>query len=524
MSYPITTTNSTKLFDLLDGTTNSNLGVTLIGRNYTNYGEFQNENFVRLLENFASSTDPTKNGAYTPLKGTLWYDTTGPRMRVYDGTNWVPISERAVGITAPTKNSLGDQWYDSVNQQLFSWNGTDWTVVGPAYSAGQGKSGAMVETIIDNGTNRHTVVSTYTNNNLISITSFDQTFTPQTPIAGFGDIEPGINLNNITILNGVVQNALSLGGNPANSYARTDINSTFNQNVRVAGNLFFNTGYVTSNNSSLILTNSTPSGNIELYVEASGGAIRALVIDGITGSAEVPTTLSGISSPDAVTNKKYVDQNVTNINANVNALATSTTANLVSTTATLTQNINILRGDTNANLTLAQNKINANIDTLSNALISNVDIFSSNISALLSNVATINSTLLTLAPLNSATLTGVPTAPTPIIGDNSNTLATTAYVDTTSLSASAALARQISALQASLTNALTSGLALRAAQNNATLTGNPTAPTAAAGDNSTKLATTAFVTGAIAAQKFNYTVSPNPPSGGNNGDFWFQVG
>ena len=524
MSYPITTTDSTKLFDLLDGTTNSNLGVTLIGRNYTNYGEFQNENFVRLLENFASSTDPTKNGAYTPLKGTIWYDTTGPRLRVYNGVNWVPVSERTVSLTAPTQNKVGDQWYSTNDQQLFSWNGTQWTVVGPAYSASQGKSGAIVETIIDSGAERHTVVSTYTNNNLISITSFDATFTPQIPIVGFSDIGPGINLNNSTTLNGDVQNALNLGGNPANSYARTDISSTFNQNVSIAGNLFFNTGRVTSNNSSLILTNTAQSGNIELYVETSSGTIRALVIDGITGSAEVPVTLSGISSPDAVTNKKYVDQNVTNINANVNALTRSTTANLAATTTTLTQNINILRGDTNANLTLVQNGINANVGTLSNALNSNVDIFSSNISTLLSNVATIDSTLLTLAPLNSAALTGIPTAPTPAIGDNSNTLATTAYVDTTSLSVSTTLARQISAAQASLNTALTTGLALKAAQNNATLTGNPTAPTPAVGDNSTRLATTAFVTGAIAAQKFNYTVSPNPPSGGNNGDFWFQIG
>jgi hypothetical protein len=67
-------------------------------------------------------------------------------------------------------------------------------------------------------------------------------------------------------------------------------------------------------------------------------------------------------------------------------------------------------------------------------------------------------------------------------------------------------------------------------------TGSPTAPTTttpiwtssghspASGDNSTNLATTAFVVSAVAGQKFNYTVSTNAPSGGNTGDFWFQIG
>ena len=55
-------------------------------------------------------------------------------------------------------------------------------------------------------------------------------------------------------------------------------------------------------------------------------------------------------------------------------------------------------------------------------------------------------------------------------------------------------------------------------------TGTPTAPTPNPGDNSTAIATTSFVTAAIAAQKFTYIVSSNPPAGGNNGDFWFQVG
>lgn len=71
------------------------------------------------------------------------------------------------------------------------------------------------------------------------------------------------------------------------------------------------------------------------------------------------------------------------------------------------------------------------------------------------------------ANLASPALTGVPTAPTPIVSDNSTTIATTAYVQT-NLVSFAPLASP-------------------------TFSGNPTAPTQVPGTNNTTLATTAFV-------------------------------
>lgn len=52
-----------------------------------------------------------------------------------------------------------------------------------------------------------------------------------------------------------------------------------------------------------------------------------------------------------------------------------------------------------------------------------------------------------------------------------------------------------------------------------TFTGNPTAPTQATSDDSTKLATTAFVTAKL---NDRITVSTNAPSGGSAGDIWFE--
>ena len=59
MSYRINKTNGDLLVDLVDGQIDvSTSSLTLVGRNYTGFGEAFNENFVKLLENFSSTTAP----------------------------------------------------------------------------------------------------------------------------------------------------------------------------------------------------------------------------------------------------------------------------------------------------------------------------------------------------------------------------------------------------------------------------------------------------------------------------------
>lgn len=138
------------------------------------------------------------------------------------------------------------------------------------------------------------------------------------------------------------------------------------------------------------------------------------------------------------------------------------------------------------------------------------------------------------APLTSPALTGTPTAPTQTAGDNSTKIATTEYVDvavgTASISALADVGDvTITAIAAgeilrwngtawvnnTLSEAgiaavghghaigdvsgLQSALDAKAPLASPTLTGIPAAPTAAGGNNTTQIATTAFVQAAIAA-------------------------
>lgn len=77
--------------------------ITLTGRGVKNYGEIQQENFIRLMENFASATPPAN-----PTIGMLWYDTTsGVRVpKVYDYSEvWLPL---IVGDTSGFITLAGD--------------------------------------------------------------------------------------------------------------------------------------------------------------------------------------------------------------------------------------------------------------------------------------------------------------------------------------------------------------------------------------------------------------------------------
>jgi hypothetical protein len=103
-------------------------------------------------------------------------------------------------------------------------------------------------------------------------------------------------------------------------------------------------------------------------------------------------------------------------------------------------------------------------------------------------------------------------------------LSTTAYVDREANSLIADYTNKIAVEATNRNSAIASAVSPLAPINGPTFTGLASAPTPSAGDNSTRIATTGFVTQAIATQKFNYTVSSGPPSDGNDGDFWFQVG
>lgn len=110
------------------------------------------------------------------------------------------------------------------------------------------------------------------------------------------------------------------------------------------------------------------------------------------------------------------------------------------------------------------------------------------------------------APLDSAALVGTPTAPTALVDTNTTQVATTAFVQLvraaivstapTALNSLAKLAASIGN-DANFIATVSSALSGKAGVDSPALTGNPTVPTQAVGNNTTRIANTAFVKAAV---------------------------
>jgi hypothetical protein len=120
MAYTITKSNGDTLTTVPDTETNTDYGITLVGRNYSGYGIYLNDNFVSLMENFAKSTAPAQ-----PLEGQLWWNTSSMELQVWEGTVWKRLGHVTSSSIAPgsTGRAIGDLWWDTTNQQLKAWAG-----------------------------------------------------------------------------------------------------------------------------------------------------------------------------------------------------------------------------------------------------------------------------------------------------------------------------------------------------------------------------------------------------------------
>jgi hypothetical protein len=189
MAYLINKSDGTILTSVSDGQIDDlSTDLTLIGKNYSGFGEALNENFVKLLENFAGVTRPSR-----PVRGQIWFDVTELKLKVYNGVSFQPVSSATISNTQPRTLTPGDLWFNDVDKQLYFFDGIAPILLGPDFSTSQGLSGFRVRTILDSLNQTRVVTLLYTNGVLLGIFSKDR-FITKLPIDGFeGELLPGFN-------------------------------------------------------------------------------------------------------------------------------------------------------------------------------------------------------------------------------------------------------------------------------------------------------------------------------------------
>ncbi len=281
MAYQINRTDGTIVSNVADGQVDQfSTDLTLIGKNFSGFGEVLNENFVKLLENFSSTSAPDH-----PIRGQIWYDTSENKLKVYNGSDFIPVSSATISNTQPSTLAAGDLWFDDVGSQLYFYDGTNPILLGPAYSLTQGISGLKVESILDTLNQTRVITYLYNNGILLGIFAKDS-FTPKTEIIGFsGSIQPGFNAGTLAgfKFNVTCTNSEQLGGAPATTYVRRDTSNAIDGQLRITTDLGLVAGsagqmnlYVTSGD--IYMSNASTDKSLILNVRRGINQENALVI------------------------------------------------------------------------------------------------------------------------------------------------------------------------------------------------------------------------------------------------------
>lgn len=234
MAYIINRYNGTVLTSVEDGTINQTTELKFVGKNYSGYGEIQNENFLHLLENFSNPTPPTK-----AISGQIWFDNSASKLKFYDGVKWRSAGTAEVSNNEPVGLVEGDLWYKASTKQLFAKTGENtYVLIGPQV-AGVDVTQLVSESVEDTTAASHAIIRAMIDGDTVFVISNSEfTLSTADSIAGFDTIKRGITLvntqastngsttnsglNNEAIVWGTASNSLRLGGKLASDYVTID--------------------------------------------------------------------------------------------------------------------------------------------------------------------------------------------------------------------------------------------------------------------------------------------------------------
>ena len=333
MSYTINKTDGTKLIVLRDGTVDiTTTDLALFGKGYAGFGERLNENFVKILENFANTTAPAKK-----IKGQLWYDTLKNQIKVWNGSAFKNVGSSSVDSTRPTGANAGDMWFDSGNGQLYVYSGAAWQLIGPTTVSGSGVTQVVPDSIRDSVGVSKSILKLTVDDQIVAVVAREN-FTPLTTLTGFTTITKGITLNSTTIVGakftGTASNTELFDGNAVNNFLRTNSEQTTNFQLTIASDngLLVGAGLdgliCVVDGHDLVMQNNTNGGDILFRINKSGTPeTTAMTISGATGHVSIPNlTVSGrltITGTQVVveTQTLSIEDNIIELNRNISSAA-----------------------------------------------------------------------------------------------------------------------------------------------------------------------------------------------------------
>ena len=168
-------------------------------------------------------------------------------------------------------------------------------------------------------------------------------------------------------------------------------------------------------------------------VSGTGNGSFATTINSIGGvSSSTIATLPGLIT----TNTNSISANTASITSNTSSIAANTASITANTTAIATEATTARAAEQALNTSVNANTVSITSNTSGIAantasITANTTSIAANTASITSNasaIATNASNILLKAPIASPAFTGIPTAPTPSVSDNSTTIATTEYV------------------------------------------------------------------------------------------------
>lgn len=282
INYTINKTDGSTLTLVPQATVVAKAGLNLIGKNYVAFGETLNENLVALAENFASARQPVG-----PLTGQLWYDKSANALKIYDGTRFNRLQVSYFQSAEPTNPVNYDLWFNTSTNKLYFYNNNEFKLVGPNQDE---NAQVVADTIDDTNGVPHNIIRVMINGSAVAIIAGEE-FTPAVNQDGFnsGDtLVVGINLGTAsdTVLNGMATFAGALdngttNGLVASKIVRNDQNGSIDGTLTVFEGINVNASQtmslVADSSNNLVLTNAESNKDFLLNLFSSSTGQYTLI-------------------------------------------------------------------------------------------------------------------------------------------------------------------------------------------------------------------------------------------------------